>query len=77
MEESVSQDSSLNRLVAELANVKPEDRVLDVVYGPGAAVDEAARRGAAVTGVDHSRLMLLLARYLSRPRSGRDIVFKR
>jgi Methyltransferase domain len=77
LDESVSQDSSLSRLVAELAVVKPEDRVLDVGCGRGAAVDEAARRGAAVTGVDHSLLMRMLARYLAAPRSGRDIVFRR
>lgn len=56
--------------------MKPEDRVLDVGCGAGAGVDEAARRGAAVIGVDHSLLMVLLGRYLSYPRSGRDIEFK-
>jgi SAM-dependent methyltransferase len=63
-------------LIADLADVKPEDRVLDVGCGAGAGVDEAARRRAAVIGVDHSLLMVLLGRYLSYRRSGRDIEFK-
>jgi SAM-dependent methyltransferase len=77
LEEPASQDSSLSRLIADLADVKREDRVLDVGCRLGAGVDEAARRDAAeVTGVDHSLLMVLLGRYLSYPRSGRDIEFK-
>jgi SAM-dependent methyltransferase len=66
---------SLSRLVAELAGVGPGDRVLDVGCGPGGAAREAARRGAAVTGVDPAPLMLRLGRSLSGRRSGRDIVF--
>jgi ubiquinone/menaquinone biosynthesis C-methylase UbiE len=68
---------AISRLVADLAGVAPGDRVLDVGCGPGGAAREAARRGAAVTGVDPAPLMLRLGRYLSGSRSGRDIVFLR
>jgi SAM-dependent methyltransferase len=77
LKESASQDSSLSHLVADLALVKPEDRVLDIGCGSGAAADEAARRGATVTGVDPNPLKLLLGRYLSGRWSGREIVFRR
>jgi len=42
---------------------------------PGGAAREAARRGAAVTGVDPAPPMLALGRCLSHGRSGRGIVF--
>ena len=68
---------ALSRLVADLADVGPGDRVLDVGCGPGGAAREAARRGAAVTGVDPAPLMLRLGRYLSGRRAGREIQFVR
>lgn len=55
-----------SRLVADRASVEPGDHVLDVGCGPGSAAREAARRGAAVTGVDPVPLMLRLGRLLSR-----------
>jgi ubiquinone/menaquinone biosynthesis C-methylase UbiE len=70
---------AISRLVADLAAVAPGDRVLDVGCGPGGAAREAARRGAAVTGVDPSTLMLRLGRYLSGlpgRQPGRDIEFR-
>jgi len=66
---------AVSRLVADLAEVDPDDQVLDVGCGPGGAAREAARRGAAVTGVDPARLMLAMGRWLSRGRSGREIQF--
>ncbi len=66
---------SISRLVASLAGVTPEDRVLDVGCGPGGAAREAARRGADVTGVDPAPLMLRLARALSRGQAGQRITF--
>src|SRR5436309_13548702 len=68
---------ALSRLVADLAGVRPGDRVLDVGCGPGAAAREAARRGAAVTGVDPAPLMRRLGRYLSGRRDRREIVVLR
>ena len=49
-------------VITDLADLGPADRVVDVGCGPGAAVREAARRGAAATGVDPSPAMLRLAR---------------
>jgi SAM-dependent methyltransferase len=53
------------RWAADLAKVGPGQHVVDVGCGPGAAVREAARRGAAVTGVDPAPVMLRLARSLT------------
>jgi ubiquinone/menaquinone biosynthesis C-methylase UbiE len=66
---------AVSRSVADLAQVGPDDRVLDVGCGPGGAARQAARRGAAVTGVDPAPLMLAMGRWLSRGRSGRGIRF--
>jgi ubiquinone/menaquinone biosynthesis C-methylase UbiE len=54
------------RLAAQLTRVAPGDRVVDVGCGPGVAAREAARLGAAVTGVDPAAPMLSLARRLTR-----------
>ncbi|MGH3906021.1 MAG: class I SAM-dependent methyltransferase [Pseudonocardiaceae bacterium] len=59
---------AIARLAADLAAVSDADRVVDVGCGPGAAVREAARRGARVTGVDPAPVMLRLARTLTRDR---------
>jgi len=54
------------RFVADLAALGACDRVVDVGCGPGTAVREARRRGAAqVTGVDPSPQALRLARALT------------
>lgn len=65
----------LCRLVAGVAGVGNDDRVLDVGCGPGSAAREAARRGASVTGVDPAPLMLHLGRLLTRGRAGRAVTF--
>jgi ubiquinone/menaquinone biosynthesis C-methylase UbiE len=49
------------RLVADLAGVGPDDRVLDVGCGPGRFLREAASRGATAVGVDPSARMRRLA----------------
>jgi ubiquinone/menaquinone biosynthesis C-methylase UbiE len=49
------------RLVADLAEVGPGDRVLDVGCGPGLFLREAAERGATAVGVDPSSQMRRLA----------------
>jgi ubiquinone/menaquinone biosynthesis C-methylase UbiE len=54
------------RLAAEVARLRPGDRVVDVGCGPGSAARLAAKRGATVTGVDPAPVMLGLARRLTR-----------
>lgn len=54
------------RMAADLADVTAADRVVDIGCGPGAAVREAARRGAEVCGVDPAHVMLRLARLLTK-----------
>ena len=56
-----------SRLAAELSGLGPEDTVIDVGCGPGAAVRRAARRAASVTGVDPAPVMLRVARILTLP----------
>jgi SAM-dependent methyltransferase len=50
------------RAVAEMAQIAVGDRVLDIGCRPGAAARLAARRGAAVIGMDPSAVMLGFAR---------------
>jgi SAM-dependent methyltransferase len=63
-----------NRWVVSLLGVRPADQVLEIGFGPGLAVAELARAGAAhVYGVDHSRVMLRQAsrRNVAAIRAGR------
>jgi ubiquinone/menaquinone biosynthesis C-methylase UbiE len=48
-----------NRRTVDLLEIQPEDRVLEVGYGPGLAIQWAAERAVRgkVVGVDHSELM--------------------
>jgi ubiquinone/menaquinone biosynthesis C-methylase UbiE len=56
---------ALARAVADTGQPGAGDKVLDIGCGPGAAVREAARRGAAATGVDPSPITLRLARSIT------------
>ncbi|WP_433174740.1 class I SAM-dependent methyltransferase [Actinoallomurus sp. CA-150999] len=48
-----------NRWVVSLLDVRPDDKVLEIGFGPGVAVAELARAGAGhVYGIDHSDVML-------------------
>jgi ubiquinone/menaquinone biosynthesis C-methylase UbiE len=49
------------RLAAELAEVRPGDRVVDVGCGPGRFLREAAERGAEAVGVEPSGQMRRIA----------------
>ena len=53
------------QLVADLAKLRPDDRVVDLGCGPGTAVREAARRAHSATGVDPAGPMLAMARRLT------------
>ena len=59
------------RFAADRVAVSSADTLVDVGCGPGAAAREAARRGAAVTGIDPAPVMLTVARLVpsrARPR---------
>jgi ubiquinone/menaquinone biosynthesis C-methylase UbiE len=58
-----------NWRTVELLDIRPDDRVLEVGFGPGLAVARAAELASAgkVVGIDHSELML---RQASRRNAG-------
>ncbi|HWF70997.1 MAG TPA: class I SAM-dependent methyltransferase [Mycobacterium sp.] len=56
------------RFVADLASLSSSDQVVDIGCGPGTSVRAAARRGASVVGVDPARVMLGVARLVTRDR---------
>lgn len=53
-----------NRWVVSLLDVQPCDRILEVGFGPGVAITELSARApnGVVYGVDHSEVMVRLAR---------------
>jgi len=53
-----------NSQTLDLLHIRPDDRVLEVGFGPGLAVARAAElaSGGMVIGIDHSELMLRQAR---------------
>jgi len=59
------------RLACDLTEVGAGDDVVDIGCGPGVALREARRRGAACTGVDPAPAMLRLGRTVS----SRDITY--
>jgi ubiquinone/menaquinone biosynthesis C-methylase UbiE len=64
-----------NKWAAGLLDVQPEDRVLEIGFGPGIAIEEMARRATrgAVVGLDHSDVMVRQAtrRNAAAVRAGR------
>ena len=63
------------RKITTQLGVGPSDRVVDIGCGPGAAVREAARRGAVATGVDPDPTMLGLARLISKARRAHNVTW--
>ena len=63
------------RAVADLAQLRAGDRLVDVGCGPGTAVREAHRRGARAIGVDPSGPMLRLARGITVLRRADGVAF--
>jgi ubiquinone/menaquinone biosynthesis C-methylase UbiE len=57
-----------NRWAVSLLDIQPTDRVLEIGFGPGIAIGELARRATRgrVYGVDHSEVMVRLARRRNR-----------
>jgi SAM-dependent methyltransferase len=64
-----------NRWSAGLLDVQPDDRVLEIGFGPGIAIEAMARRATRgrVVGVDHSEVMVRQAtrRNAAAMRAGR------
>jgi SAM-dependent methyltransferase len=64
-----------NLWAADLLDVQPDDRVLELGFGPGIAIEAMARRATrgVVTGVDHSEVMVRQAtrRNAAAVRAGR------
>jgi ubiquinone/menaquinone biosynthesis C-methylase UbiE len=63
------------REIASIAGIAAGDRLVDVGCGPGTAVREAARRGAAATGVDPVPAMLRIARWISTRRHAERVTW--
>ena len=57
-----------NRRTIELLQIRDGDRVLEIGFGPGLAIEMAARlaRSGKVVGVDHSDVMLRQASHRNR-----------
>ena len=65
-----------NAWAVSLLDVRPDDRVLELGFGPGLAIRELNRLAAAgyVCGIDHSELMLRRAKRLNAEGLGRGVV---
>jgi ubiquinone/menaquinone biosynthesis C-methylase UbiE len=57
------QHQAENRWTVDLLDIQPGDRILEIGFGPGAAVQEVAKRltTGSITGVDFSRTMVRAA----------------
>lgn len=54
----VNRNPKSNHAAVDLADLSPEDRLLDIGCGPGAALEHAVSTGAEVVGVDPSPSMV-------------------
>lgn len=65
-----------NAWAVSLLDVRPDDRVLELGFGPGLAIQEMARLATQgyVCGIDHSELMLRQATRLNAEAIGRGVV---
>jgi len=73
LNDDVSDDEA--EVIAMLADLQPDDRVLDVPCGHGRIARRLAQRGAKVTGVDRSALFVERAREDAR-RHGVDVDYR-
>src|SRR5262245_5228675 len=62
------------RLAADLSDLRPDDRLVDLGCGPGSIARYAAGLGVTVTAVDPAPVMLRLARSLTFPSLSVDYV---
>lgn len=51
-------NSERSEWVFSLIDLQPEDRVLEVGFGPGTDVQRASQAAASVAGIDHSEVMV-------------------
>jgi SAM-dependent methyltransferase len=65
-----------NAWVVSLLEVRPDDRVLEIGFGPGLAIRELGRlaTGGYVCGIDHSELMLRRASRLNADAIERGVI---
>lgn len=56
----------INRATLDLLDIKPNDNVLEIGFGPGEALHEASRKSRSVLGLDVSSTMLSIARQRNR-----------
>ncbi len=65
-----------NAWAVSLLDVRPDDHVLEIGFGPGLAIRELARlaAGGYVCGIDHSELMLRRAKRLNAEGLRRGVV---
>lgn len=63
-----AKNAAMNRLAAELLNVEPDDHILEIGFGSGAAIAKAAAHltSGLIHGVDVSDVMLRQARRRNR-----------
>jgi len=47
-----------NQWALSLLDIKPDERILEIGFGPGLAAGKAAEKAAEVVGIDHSMLMV-------------------
>ncbi len=62
------------RAVVDLAELGPEDRVVDIGCGPGTAVRVAAAKCGEAIGIDPSPSMLWLGRWLNATRRRNNVI---
>src|SRR5215216_8076038 len=71
-----SSNQKRNSWAVSLLDVRPDDRVLEIGFGPGLAIRELARLAVDgyVCGIDHSELMLRRAKRLNAEGLRRGVV---
>ncbi len=72
---TMARRSDRDALVVRLAQLTPQDRVIDLGCGPGGAVRAAAAAGADALGIDPAPVMLRTARLLTRGARARRASF--
>lgn len=58
------ENREINQWAIDMLYIKPQDKILEIGYGPGAAIEEMANRAPEghIAGIDYSELMLTQAK---------------